>query len=166
MRKATNAENSALNATCSIPGLDANLSMTSSNNTYYYFNDALGSVRNLVDANEVVQNTYDYRAFGENLSATENVTSPYRFTARDYEPGGLSQAHYYRNRYYMPWTGIFMSRDAMWADLHQGWGYVGVKSRMFCKFISGELRLLGAKARSPERLTASCRLSLPGGLAV
>ena len=98
--------------------------MTSGENTYYYFNDALGSVRNLVDANEVAQNTYDYRAFGENLSATENITSPYRFTARDYEPGGLSQAHYYRNRYYMPGTGIFMSRDALEYDTHQGWGYV------------------------------------------
>ena len=25
----------------------------------------------------------------------------------------------------MPGTGIFMSRDAIFADLHQGWGYVG-----------------------------------------
>ena len=33
--------------------------------------------------------------------------------------------HYYRNRYYMPGNGIFTSRDAMWADVHQGWGYVG-----------------------------------------
>ena len=85
----------------------------------------LGPVRNVVESDEDVANTYDYYAFGDSLAATENVTSPYRFTGRDAEPGGLSQAHYYRNRYYMPWTGIFMSRDAMWADVHRGWGYVG-----------------------------------------
>ncbi|MCD6404587.1 MAG: hypothetical protein J7M19_02030 [Planctomycetes bacterium] len=35
--------------------------------------DGLGSVRNLIDANEVTQNTYDYYAFGKELGSwTEN----------------------------------------------------------------------------------------------
>ncbi len=50
--------------------------------------------------------------------------APYRFPVREYEPGGLSQAHFYRNRYYMPWTGIFMSRDALEEDWHRSWQYV------------------------------------------
>ena len=33
--------------------------------------------------------------------------------------------HYYRNRYYLAGLGIFMSRDAAWADQARGWGYVG-----------------------------------------
>jgi len=39
--------------------------------------------------------------------------------------------HYYRNRYYMPGNGIFTSRDAMWADIHRGWGYVGNSPTMY-----------------------------------
>jgi len=74
--------------------------MTNSSDTYYYMADALGSVRNLVDSSETVQNTYDYRAFGTNAGMTENVSSPYHFTARSYEPGSVLHMHYYRNRYY------------------------------------------------------------------
>ncbi len=107
------------------PGLDENLSMTRGQDTYYYMRDGLGSVRNVVGASETVENIYDYRAFGLVITEIEGVECPYRFTAREYEPGGLSHAHFYRNRYYMPGVGLFMSRDAMWADVHRGWGYVG-----------------------------------------
>jgi len=124
-------DNGTLNARYLSPGLDENLSMTRGQDTYYYMADGLGSVRNLLDADETVLNTYDYYAFGDELSATEGVVSSYRFTAREAEPGGLSQAHFYRNRYYMPQAGIFMSRDAMWADAHRGWGYVANRPTMF-----------------------------------
>jgi len=114
-----------LNASYLTPGLDANLSMTNSTDTYYYFADGLGSIRNVVESDEDIANTYDYRAFGILITETENVDSPFEFTGRAREPGGLSHMHYYRNRYYMPGNGIFTSRDAMWADVHRGWGYVG-----------------------------------------
>jgi RHS repeat-associated protein len=100
--------------------------MTQSGSTYYYFQDALGSVRNVVDSSEVAQNTYDHYPFGNIFAAqTENVTNPYRFTGREHEAGSLGNMHYYRNRYYMAYLGIFASRDAMWADVHRGWGYGG-----------------------------------------
>ena len=105
--------------------LDGNLSMTNLTDTYYYFQAGLGSIRNLLDASEAAVSTYDYYAFGDELcTQTDGVASPYRFTAREREPGGLSHAHFYRNRYYMPGVGLFMSRDAFWADEHRGWGYV------------------------------------------
>ena len=63
-----------LNATYVTPGLDANLSMTRGESTYYYMTDGLGSVRNLVDSSETVQNTYDYRAFGVSIGMTEGAT--------------------------------------------------------------------------------------------
>ena len=72
----------ALNASYLTPGLDANLSMTNTTDTYYYMVDGLGSVGNLVDSSETVQNTYDYRAFGVNQGMTENAANPYHFTAR------------------------------------------------------------------------------------
>ena len=82
---ASYASGGTLNASYVTPGLDENLSMTDSSDTYYYFQDALGSVRNVVDSDENVENSYDYYAFGRSLSATENVTSPYHFTAREVE---------------------------------------------------------------------------------
>jgi hypothetical protein len=42
-----------LNATYLTPGLDANLSMTRGESTYYYMQDGLGSVRNVVDSSEL-----------------------------------------------------------------------------------------------------------------
>ena len=107
------------------PGLDDNLSVTRGANTYYYAADGLGSIRNVVDSSEATKNTYDFYAFGESLSTSETVTSPFRFTAREYESGSVLDTYYYRNRYYMSGLGIFTSRDAMWADLARGWGYVG-----------------------------------------
>ena len=117
-------ENGNLESRYVTPGLDENLSMTRGQDTYYYMRDGLGSVRNVVGASETVENIYDYRAFGLMITEIEGVECPCRFTAREREPGGLSQAHFYRNRYYMPGVGLFMSRDAMWADVHMGWGYV------------------------------------------
>ena len=106
------------------PALDENLSMTRGQDTYYYMRDGLGSVRNVVGASETVENIYDYRAFGLVITEIEGVECPYRFTAREREPGGLSHAHFYRNRYYMPGVGLFMSRDAKAYDRARGFQYV------------------------------------------
>ncbi len=115
----------SLNARYLTPGLDSNLAETRSGSTYYYMADGLGSVRNVVDASETVQDTYDYYAFGNTLTASPaNVTNPYRYTGREYESGSVLDTYYYRNRYYVSQLGIFMSRDAEWADLRRGWTYV------------------------------------------
>ncbi len=115
----------ALNARYLTPGLDSNLAETRSGSTYYYMADGLGSVRNVVDASETVQDTYDYYAFGNTLTASPaNVTNPYRYTGREFESGSVLDTYYYRNRYYVSQLGIFMSRDAQWADPQRGWAYV------------------------------------------
>ncbi len=44
----------ALLASYVTPGLDANLSMTRGQDTYYYMRDGLGSIRNLLDVSESV----------------------------------------------------------------------------------------------------------------
>jgi len=112
--------------------LDENLSMTRSGNTYYYMADGLGSVRNIGESDEDTANTYDYYAFGNTLGTpTVGVTNPYEYTAREYESGSVLDTYYYRNRYYMSALGIFTSRDAMWADVHRGWGYVGGSPLMY-----------------------------------
>jgi len=65
--------------------------------------DGLGSVRNLLDSSQTTRNIYDTYAFGDSLgSQTQGVMNPYRLTSREYEAGGISSQHFYRNRYYIP----------------------------------------------------------------
>jgi RHS repeat-associated protein len=103
-------------ATYVTPGLDDNVSIATGGSTYYYMKDGLGSIRNLVDANEATQNTYDYYAFGKELGSwTENVTNRYTYTAREYDEE--SEQYYYRARYYVG-SGRFLSRDPARDDLN------------------------------------------------
>jgi RHS repeat-associated protein len=91
-------------------GLDQNLSLTASGSTYYYLSDALGSIRQLLDADQATQNSYDYQAFGSVYgSPTENVFQPYRFTGREWDPE--SSLYYYRARNYAASLGRFLGRD-------------------------------------------------------
>jgi RHS repeat-associated protein len=111
-----------LQATYVTPGLDDNISQTRSGSTYYYLQDGLGSIRNLVDSNEATQNTYDYYAFGKELGSwTENVTNRYTYTAREYDEE--SEQYYYRTRLYNG-AGRFLSRDIV--EMHR---YVYVSNR-------------------------------------
>ena len=104
--------NDTLVATYLTPSLDKNLSQTRSGSTYYYFADGLGSIRNLVDSSQNVQNAYDYYAFGRELGTwTENIANRYTFTAREWD--GESQLYYYRNRFYDSSTGRFLERDPL-----------------------------------------------------
>ena len=114
-------------------GLDGALSMMHDGTSYYYNDDALGSARNVTDADEDTENTYGYYAFGDTLSGatSENVYNVRRFTGRDYEPGGILDIHYMRHRYYIAQLGIFAGRDIMGADYFRGWGYASNNPLMF-----------------------------------
>ena len=92
------------------PGLDQNLSLTASGGTYYYLSDALGSIRQVLDADQVTQNSYDYQAFGSVYgSPTENLTQPFRFTGREWDPE--SGVYYYRARTFAGALARFLARD-------------------------------------------------------
>ena len=94
------------------PGLDQNLSVTASGSTYYYLSDALGSVRQVLDADQATQNSYDYEAFGSAYgSPTESLTQPFRFTGREWDPE--SNLYYYRARMYAAGAGRFSTRDPL-----------------------------------------------------
>jgi len=76
---------------------------------YSYHVDGLGSVVNLTDANGNEAASYSYDAFGNLTSSTGSVANPWLYTGRylDSESG----LYYYRNRYYDPRVGRFISRD-------------------------------------------------------
>jgi hypothetical protein len=46
---------------------------------YFYHHDQLGSVRALTNSSGVVQNTYDYDAYGKVTSSTGSVYNPFGY---------------------------------------------------------------------------------------
>ncbi len=74
----------------------------------YFLGDALGSVRQLADANGNVVLAKDYQPYGEELGHTGSGYSSYGFTGEMTDLTGLV---YLRARYYAPWQGRFLSRD-------------------------------------------------------
>jgi RHS repeat-associated protein len=89
-------------------GIDEPISMTRAGNTYYYTFDGLGSVVELTDDNENVVETYSYDSFG-GLRAPPVIENPYTYTGREFDPE--TNLYYYRNRYYDPAIGRFITAD-------------------------------------------------------
>ena len=93
------------------PGPDRPLQriVDSTNTSYYYAADGLGSVSRLVDSNEITDSVYRYEAFGALRDHTNGTTNPYHFTGRELDATfGL---YYYRARTYDTDIGRFLSRD-------------------------------------------------------
>ena len=88
-------------------GLDANFARTRSGVTESYLVDALGSTLELRDAaqNQTVEYTYD--PYGNTASSAAS-TNGIKYTGREQD---LEDLYYYRNRYYKPSVGRFISED-------------------------------------------------------
>jgi RHS repeat-associated protein len=86
---------------------------------YYYHYDGLGSVVALSDTGEIVEQC-SYDVFGE-PSCISGVGNPYKFTGREYDPEtGL---YYYRERYYSPQLGRFLSPDPIHYQIYYETGF-------------------------------------------
>ncbi len=89
------------------PGIDNPLMVEEADGTKRYLHrDGKGTIVAATDAAGNVTDQFTADPWG---NGAEEATSPYRFTARrvDDETGN----YYYRNRYYHPKTGRFMSED-------------------------------------------------------
>lgn len=94
--------------------MDSWLSMSRGGQTYYYHQDALGSVKALTDGSQGVAASYDYDAFGTIRSQSGNVVNPFTYTGREWDAqAGL---YYYRTRYYDAEVGRFVTRDGYKID--------------------------------------------------
>ena len=99
--------------------IDEVLFMMKDSNFYYYHYDGLGSVRAITDSSEAIIETYTYDVYGRptiyDATQTEITDSQfgnrYYFTGREFDKE--SGLYYYRNRYYDPKLGRFMSPDLL-----------------------------------------------------
>ncbi|MFK4148214.1 RHS repeat-associated core domain-containing protein [Streptomyces sp. NPDC004065] len=98
----------ATKATVATSGLDQFLTRTESGRTQVYLTDALGTVVGLANPDGTVATTYAYDPNGTPTASGAASSNPYTFTGRENDGTGLL---YYRDRYYDPQTGRFISQD-------------------------------------------------------
>jgi RHS repeat-associated protein len=81
------------------------------NNKYFYLHDRLGSVREVIDSDGDVVNSYTYNPFGEMFptECTENVSNPFKFTGQWFD--SEIEQYYLRARMYDPALMRFTARD-------------------------------------------------------
>jgi RHS repeat-associated protein len=102
--------------------------------SYYFCQNAIGSVVALTDVNGNIVETYKYEAFGKeqiyNPDGTTRsgsvISNAIRFQGRWRDQAEGSPHYFFRGRYYDPTTGRFASRDpiGVWGDGGQfGNGY-------------------------------------------
>ena len=91
------------------PGIDEPIAVTKGEATFFYHQDALGSVTDLTDAAGATAKSYSYDAYGTILESPGTLDQPYTYTGREFD--SESGLYYYRARYYDPTTGRFLQKD-------------------------------------------------------
>lgn len=87
----------------------------------YYYQDQLGSTRELMDASGTTAATYTYDAYGNMKSSTGSVSNPFQYAGQytDSESG----LQYLRSRYYDPNTQQFLTVDPLVGATGQPYAY-------------------------------------------
>ncbi len=83
----------------------------SSDPRYFYLHDRLGSIREIIDTDGDVVNSYTYDPFGESFDTecAENVSNPFKFTGQWFD--SEIEQYYLRARQYDPALMRFTERD-------------------------------------------------------
>ncbi|MFI5934130.1 RHS repeat-associated core domain-containing protein [Actinoplanes sp. NPDC051494] len=91
------------------------ISLRSGGARYYYLVDGLGSVVGLVNSTATKVNSYSYDAYGVQLSATQQISNPWRYASGYYDGStGLTK---FGARYYNPSLGRFTQVDPSGKDM-------------------------------------------------
>ncbi|MFF3159631.1 polymorphic toxin-type HINT domain-containing protein [Streptomyces sp. NPDC057910] len=98
----------ATTATVTTSGLDQFLSRVENGTTQVYLTDALGTVLGMANPDGTIATKYTYDPNGQPTTTGAASSNPYTFTGRENDGTGLL---YYRDRYYDPQTGRFISQD-------------------------------------------------------
>jgi len=89
-------------------GIDELLQRTDSAGSRFLLTDALGSTLALSDSTGALQTQYTYEPFGNAMASGAATTNSFAYTGRELDPTGL---YFYRDRYYNPQLGRFISED-------------------------------------------------------
>jgi RHS repeat-associated protein len=93
-------------------GIDEFLTRTDivAGTTIHFLPDALGSPLALADSGGAISTDYIYEPFGRTATTGVWNTNPVQYSGRENDGNGL---YYYRNRYYHPGLGRFISEDPL-----------------------------------------------------
>ncbi|TYQ16022.1 UNVERIFIED_CONTAM: RHS repeat-associated protein [Acetivibrio alkalicellulosi] len=89
---------------------------------YQYIFNGHGDVSALTDIKGNILNTYEYDAFGNILTFTENVDNRFKYSGEQYDK--ISEQYYLRARYYNPVLGRFTQEDTYRGDGLNLYAYV------------------------------------------
>src|SRR6266704_5747244 len=89
--------------------IDEPLAMLRSSATSYYHADGLGAVTSLSNAAGALAQTYTFDSFGNQTAFSGSLTSPFRYTSREFDPE--TSLYFYRARYYDAKPGRFITED-------------------------------------------------------
>jgi RHS repeat-associated protein len=90
------------------------LSQRRNNASYFYHYDGLGSTKALTDANQNVQSSTKYDAWGNILQASGTITNPYLYVGElGYYGDGDAGMYLLTQRWYNPLIGRFVVRDPL-----------------------------------------------------
>ncbi|MDD4938837.1 MAG: DUF6531 domain-containing protein [Candidatus Omnitrophica bacterium] len=93
------------------PGTDEPISMERKKKRFYYHYDGLGSVTEFTSQKQKTAERYEYDSFGNLYRQGNRTKNTYTFTGREFDKEtGL---YYYRNRYYDPKVGRFITQDPL-----------------------------------------------------
>jgi RHS repeat-associated protein len=90
-------------------GMDEPLSEVRNGSAAFYEQDGLSSVTSISGSASTLSNSYTYDSFGNNTGSTGSFSNPLQYTGRDYD--SETGLRYYRDRYYDPQSGRFLSED-------------------------------------------------------
>jgi RHS repeat-associated protein len=91
-------------------GIDQPLASKNGSSISYFAVDGLGSINSLNDPAGTVQNSYAYDAWGVLRNQTGSTPNLFGYTGREFGESGLM---FYRERYYSPAIGKFISEDPL-----------------------------------------------------
>jgi RHS repeat-associated protein len=90
------------------------ISQRRNNASYFYHYDGLGSTKALTDANQNIQNTTKYDAWGNILQSSGTITNPYLYVGElGYYGDGDAGMYLLTQRWYNPVIGRFVVRDPL-----------------------------------------------------
>jgi RHS repeat-associated protein len=123
-------------------GIDNKLKVSSGGVSKYFLQDHLGSTVGLTNSSGAITEQTAYDSFG---NATNNLTTRYQFTGREYD--NFTGLHYYRARFYDANLGRFISEDPI--------GFRGGDVNLFGYVRNNPMLYVDREGESPTLVTGA-----------